>query len=119
LGDKAKNGYVYIRIDKGMYGLPQEGRLANYLQVKRLPPYGYHPVEHTNGMWRHKTRPVTFTLVVGDFGVKYVGKGNVDHLLNALKENYEVTEYWEGKLWHLVEMGLQRRHRRVVHAGLY
>jgi hypothetical protein len=50
LGDKAKNGYIYIRIDKGMYGLPQSGRLANNLLVKRLTPHGYHPVKHTHGL---------------------------------------------------------------------
>jgi hypothetical protein len=99
LGDKAKNGYVYIRIDKGMYGLPHTGRLANDLLVKRLTPHGYHPVEHTHGLWRHTPRPVTFKLVVDDFGEKYVGKDNVDHLLNALNENYEVTEDGEGKLY--------------------
>jgi hypothetical protein len=82
-----------------MYGLPQAGRLANNLLVKRRAPHGYHPVEHTHGMWSHTTRPVTFTIVFDDFGVKYVGKDNVDYLLNALKENYEVTEDWEGKLY--------------------
>jgi hypothetical protein len=28
-----------------------------------------------------------------------VGKDNMDHLLNALNENYEVTEDWEGKFY--------------------
>ena len=41
-------------------------------------------------MWRHKWRPVLFSLIVDDFGVEYVGKHHVDHLLNALKENHEV-----------------------------
>jgi hypothetical protein len=82
-----------------MYGLPQAGRLANDLLVKRLTPHGYHPVQHTHVLWRHTTRPVAFTLVVNNVGVKYVGKDNVDHLLNSLKENYEVTGDWEGKLY--------------------
>jgi hypothetical protein len=89
--DKAKNGYIYIHIDKGMYGLPPAGRLANNLLVKRLAPHGYHPIEHTHGMWRHKTCPITFTLVVDDFGVKYVRKEHAGHLLRALKQHYEVT----------------------------
>jgi hypothetical protein len=42
--EKAKNGYVYIRIDKGMCGLPHADRLANNL----LTLHGYHPVEHTH-----------------------------------------------------------------------
>jgi hypothetical protein len=99
LMDKEKHGKVYIRIDKGMYGLPQAGRLANNLLVKRLAPHGYRPCEHTHGLWRHNTKPVTFTLVVDDFGIKYTGKENAYHLLNALKENYEVTEDWAGKLY--------------------
>jgi hypothetical protein len=28
----------------------------------------------TPGLWTHKTRPILFSLVVDDFGVKYVGK---------------------------------------------
>ena len=30
------NGYVSVRIEKGMYGLPQAGTLANKLLEKRL-----------------------------------------------------------------------------------
>jgi endonuclease I len=50
-------------------------------------------------LWRHDTKPVTFTLVVDDFGIKYSGKENADHLLDALKESYEVTKDWAGKLY--------------------
>jgi hypothetical protein len=99
LMEKERNGKVYIRIDKGMYGLPQEGRLANTLLVTWLTPHGYRPCTHTHGLWQHDTKPITFTLVVDDFGIKYIGKENADHLLNALKEHYEVTEEWAGKLY--------------------
>jgi hypothetical protein len=68
--DKAKNVYVYIRVDKCMYGLSHAGRLANNLLIKRLPPHGFHPVEHKHSWWRHKTRPMNFNLVLDDFGVK-------------------------------------------------
>jgi hypothetical protein len=97
--EKERNGKVYIRIDKGMYGLPQSGRLANNLLVTRLAPHGYRPCTHTHGLWRHDTKHITFTLVVDDFGIKYLGKENADHLLNALKEHYEVTKDWAGKLY--------------------
>jgi hypothetical protein len=82
-----------------MYGLPQADRLANDLLVKRLAPHGYDPVPHTHGLWRHDTRPVTFTLVVDEFGIKYIGKENADHLLNALKQDSEATEDWTGGLY--------------------
>jgi hypothetical protein len=82
-----------------MYGLPQAGILANKLLAKRLATKGYFQMRHTPGLWTHSHRPVQFSLVVDDFGVKYVGKQHADHLMNALQENYEVSEDWEGKLY--------------------
>jgi hypothetical protein len=70
----AVDGWVYIEIRKGMYGLKQAGLLANQLLQTRLAPFGYYPARHTPGLWLHKTRPISFTLVVDDFAVKYVGK---------------------------------------------
>ncbi len=40
LHDKILNGYIYMEIRKGMYGLPQSGILANKLLRKRLAPAG-------------------------------------------------------------------------------
>jgi hypothetical protein len=65
----AHDGWIYIEIRKGMYGLPQAGILANKLLQERLAKHGYRPVRHTHGLWRHDTRPITFSLVVDDFGV--------------------------------------------------
>ena len=99
LARKAKNGYVFWEIRKAIYGLPQAGALANKLLRKRLAPAGYMECAHTPGLWRHVTRPVQFTLVVDDFGVKYVGKEHADHLIRALKQDYTIEEDWEGKLY--------------------
>ena len=38
------DGYVYIEIQKGMYGLPQAGMLANKLLKRRLAKHGYYEV---------------------------------------------------------------------------
>ena len=73
-----------------MYGLPQAGILANKLLKKRLARYGYFELPHTPGLWKHVSRPIAFTLVVDDFGIKYVGKEHIDHLLNAIKTDYTV-----------------------------
>jgi hypothetical protein len=80
----AVDGWVYIEIRKGMYGLKQAGLLANQLLQTRLAPFRYYPARHTPGLWLHKTRPISFTLVVDDFTVKYVGKQHAEHLWNAL-----------------------------------
>jgi hypothetical protein len=37
------DGHVYIEVQKGMYGLPQAGILANQLLARRLATHGYHP----------------------------------------------------------------------------
>ena len=74
LGSKVKNEYVCIEIQKGMYGLPRTGILANQLLKQQLLQNDYFEVPHTPGLFRPKTRPVWFTLVVDGFGIKYMGK---------------------------------------------
>ena len=68
------NSYIYIEIQQGMYRLPQAGNIANNLLTERLEPKGYYQCRHTPGLWRHKWIPILFSLVVNDFGIKYVGK---------------------------------------------
>jgi hypothetical protein len=46
----AVDGWVYIEIRKGMYGLKQAGLLANQLLQTRLAPFGYYPARHTSGL---------------------------------------------------------------------
>ena len=82
-----KNGYIYMQIEKGLYGLPQAGILANKLLRKLLLPHGYIEMSHTPGLWKNISRPIAFTLVVDDFGVKYEGIKNSHYLLNALKKH--------------------------------
>jgi hypothetical protein len=92
-----KDGYVYIEIRRGMYGLPQSGLLAQQLLEKRLNKKGYRQSELTPGFWTHDWRPISFSLCVDDFGVKYVGKQHADHLMTILKEHYTISSDWEGK----------------------
>ena len=77
-----------------MYGLPHAGIIAQKLLEERLAKHGYHQSKTTPGFWTHEWRPICFSLIVDDFGVKYVGKEHAMHLLNALKEHYEVTDDW-------------------------
>eukprot|EP00804_Cyclotella_cryptica_P016108 CCRYP_004214-RA/>CCRYP_004214-RA protein AED:0.22 eAED:0.20 QI:0/0/0/1/0/0.66/3/0/877 len=64
------DGYVYVLIQKGMYGLPQAGIIAQQLLEKRLALKGYRQSSITPGFWKHDWRPISFTLCVDDFGVK-------------------------------------------------
>jgi hypothetical protein len=79
-----------------MYGLPQAGILANKLLQRRLALDGYHPNEHTHGLWKHETRPVWFSLVVDDFSIKCVGRKHAEHLMAYIKTNYEISSDWTG-----------------------
>ena len=54
---------------------------------------------HTPWLWKHISRPIEFTLVVDDFGVKYVGKEHVNHFITALKGDFTIAEDWTGGLY--------------------
>ena len=85
------DGYVYVKIRRGMYGLPQSGLLAQQLLEKRLNKEGYQQSTLTPGFWTHKWRPILFTLCVDNFGVKYVGQKHADHLVAVLKKDYTIS----------------------------
>ena len=90
LQDKIHNRHVYCKIFKGIYGLPQAGKLENDLLQKRLTTCGYFECTHTPGLWKHIWRPVTFTLVVENSGVKFIGIEQLKHLIISLKTFYKI-----------------------------
>ena len=67
-------GYVYVKINKGLYVLAQLGLLANELLAKRLEKHGFNQTPHTLGLWRHHTNHIQLALLVDDFGIKYKNK---------------------------------------------
>ena len=91
-----ENGYVYIKINKGMYGLKQAALLAYNRLVKLLQPHGYYPEPNTNGIWSHNTKLTKFCLCVDDFGIKYFSTADAQHLLNALTQHYKISTDWQG-----------------------
>jgi len=95
LHDLVHHSHVYVEIRRGMYGLPQAGKIANdQLQIFLLP-HGYQPCPFTPGLWRHATHDIQFTLVVDDVAVRYTKRDDVNHLLDALRAHYQVTEDWD------------------------
>ena len=94
---ETKDGYVYLEIRKGMYGLPQAGILAQKIHEKRLNTKGYRQSDICPGFWKHDWHPVCFSLCVDDFGVEYVGRQHAKCPINALKEDYTIYQDWVGK----------------------
>jgi hypothetical protein len=45
---------------------------------------------------KHKTRDITFSLIVDDFGLKYTKKEDVKHLFSVLKYRYKTHVDWSG-----------------------
>ena len=70
----SSDGWVYLEIRKGMPGLKQSGRIANDRLKDHLAHFGFAPVPRTPALWKHDTKTILFSLVVDDFGVKYIGK---------------------------------------------
>jgi hypothetical protein len=95
----AQDGNVYIEIQKGMHGLPQAGILANELLQRNLAKDGYRTTQHTHGLWKHDTHPISFLSLVDDFGVKYVGRENAEHLMDCIKNNYNISSDWKGSAY--------------------
>ena len=58
-------------------------------------------------------RPIQFTLVVDDFGVKYVGEEHAQHLKKALEKDYTVTTEWDGRRYIGITLDWDYERRRV------
>jgi hypothetical protein len=85
---------------RGCNGLPQACIFTNKLLKKRLAKHGYFKQPHTPGLWRHNSHQIWFNLAVNDFGIKFIGKGNLQHLYDALqKETYDIVEDLAGELY--------------------
>ena len=80
-----------MKIVKGMPGLKEAARLANERLVNHLAPYGYAPVQQTPSLWKHEPNGINFALVVDDFGIKPTSESATSHLLQALRNKYQIT----------------------------
>ncbi len=108
---------VYFQANRGMYGLPRSGLLANELLEKRLNKRGYHQSKLVPGLWSHKWRQVQFILIVDNFGVKFVGEEHTLQLKQTLKENYKVTLEWDGQRYIGIALDWDYK-RRQVHLSM-
>eukprot|EP00804_Cyclotella_cryptica_P005738 CCRYP_000080-RC/>CCRYP_000080-RC protein AED:0.27 eAED:0.24 QI:0/0/0/1/0.33/0/4/0/743 len=113
LDDYNEDGWIYVRIDLGMYGLLQAGILANKLLAKCLAKAGYYQCQHTPGLWRHVWRPITLCLVVDDFGIKTVGLKHAKNLQQELEKHYECSMDWKGELFCGVQLDWDYKNRTV------
>ena len=62
-----------------------------------MKEHGYTQSKTTPGLWKHEWRPIAFSLVVDDFGVKYVGEEHAQHLLQTIQKYYQCSVKKEGE----------------------
>ena len=97
LRDKAaSDGHVHTEIRCEICGVRQSGKLANNQLKKNLAKHGCHPSKHTPGLFFHKTRPISFSLVVDDFGACCQKHEDAEHLVNAPKQHHPIKTDWTG-----------------------
>jgi hypothetical protein len=104
---------VHCKFQQGMYGLPQAGIITQELLEERLLKAGYQQSKITPGYWKHDWRPISFTLVVDDFRVKYIRKEHVHHLTQTLKQHYKIEEDWEGTCYLGITLNWDYKKREV------
>ena len=112
------NGYVIMEINKGIYGLPQAGKLAQDRLVSHLTLHGYHQCTNTPCLFVHTDNGVAFSLVVDDFLVKYKDRSAANHLLAALRELYIVTDDFAATQKYV---GITLKHnkaKRTIHMSM-
>ena len=56
-----------------------------------MAPFGYHPMQHTHGLWVHDNRNTISRLGVDNFYVQYSSTEDAVHFLNTLTAKYLIT----------------------------
>ena len=77
--------FIYFKCNRTLWGLPQAGLISNKSLVKVLTNAGYVECPHTLGLMTHNTRSTAFSLVVDDFGIKYLHQDDLDHLESTIR----------------------------------
>jgi hypothetical protein len=111
MADLPDDASVLWEINKGLYGMPQAGLLAKTELNKLLSANGYNECVFTQGLYKHKTRNISFTVWVDDFLIKFkrgTDKKDINHLLDVLRSKYKFKIDWNGRQY----LGLTIDYRR-------
>jgi hypothetical protein len=65
--------------------------------AKRLREHGYNQSKTMPGLWTHEWLPITFSLAIDNFEVKYIGEEHAQHLRQAVQKNYTCLFKKEGE----------------------
>lgn len=105
---------ILVRIQKGLYGLPQAGRLARDRLVNHLGKADYVESEHVPSLFRHRHRDISFVLTVDDFDVSYRLDSDFEHLIGHIRQLYRITVDLEGKRYVGIDTLYDKSARKMV-----
>jgi hypothetical protein len=91
----------------------ESGKIAHNDIVAHMAKLGYKQA-CIPGLFLHTTRPISFTLVVDDFGINYTDKNDIEHLKTCLEEIYTKKIDWEGKRYVGIDLKWDYKKRKVL-----
>ena len=73
----------------------------------------------TLGLWHHFFHPIHFTLIVDNFGIKFVGKSHANHLIKSLCQYYKVEVDWTGSRYAGIHLNwdFKNQHVNILMSG--
>ena len=81
---------ILFRVDGSVYGHPAAGRIAQTDFKALVSSHDYY--EHPNALclFLHSTRPIVFTLIADDIGIKVFNEEDLQHLITTIRSKWEV-----------------------------
>ena len=110
------NNKIYSQINRGMYGLPQDGLLAHDQLIIILNQHDFTTSPLTPGLWTHHNLKLSFVLYVDDFDIKYTSIEDANFLINILKSHYPITTDWSGS--NYCGLSIQWKYTNPKHVGI-
>jgi hypothetical protein len=107
------DGNVFCKERHGMCGLPQADIIVQDLLTKSLHKAGCRQSTIMPVYLHHDWRPISFTLIVDNFGAKYINKYDINHLSSVLKQDYEIDTDWEGTQYLGLTLDWDYKKRKV------
>ena len=103
-----------LRMHKeGLVRIKTSGKIAHNDLVAHLEKHGYVRAGLTNGLFKHKTHNISFTLVVDDFGIKYTSKEDIAHLIKIMQLKYKFKVNFEAEQYIGINMIWDYNRRKV------
>jgi hypothetical protein len=92
----ALNGFVHLEMRRAVWWIATSRIYSKQMPKTKACAVWVQKSTNTPGLWHHDTRSVLFTLVLDNFGVKYVNADNVQHLIVSIKRMTPLPSIGQG-----------------------